>query len=91
MRLPASHAAAEADVESEQLQGCWAHAEFGALLAVLTDKGDIVILEEASQSSKAVLREIARLLHEGCQVLSFGPKEEGLQLASACSRGHIRF
>ncbi len=58
---------------------------------MLTDRGNIIILEEASQSSKAVLREIARLSHEGCQVLSFGPKEEGLQLASACSRGHIRF
>ena len=75
---------------SAWLQGCWAHADFGAILAVLTDEGDIAILEEACQHSNIVLREQARILHKGCRVLSFGPKEGGLQLASACRGSHIR-
>ena len=33
---------------------------------------------------------MARMLHEGCRAVSFGPREDGLQLASACSSGHIR-
>ena len=73
------------------MQGCWAHADFGALLAVLTDQGEVVVLEEASKSSTIVLREQACLSHEGCQAISFGPKEGGLQLASACSKGHVRW
>ena len=72
------------------LQGCWAHAEYGALLAVLTEQGDLIILEEATVSGQKVLRECARRLHEGCRVLSFGPPEHGLQLASAGSDGRIR-
>ncbi len=72
------------------MQGCWAHTDFGALLAVLTDRGEIVFFEEASQSSAIALRKQALLLHEGCQAISFGPKEHGLQLASGCSKGHIR-
>lgn len=72
------------------IQGCWAHAEYGALLAVLTEQGDIIILEEATASGQKVLRETAHALHEGCRVLSFGPPEQGLQLASACSNGRIR-
>ena len=72
------------------LQGCWAHAEYGALLAVLTEQGDIIILEEASVPGQKVLRATAHALHEGCRVLSFGPPEQGLQLASACSNGRIR-
>ena len=72
------------------LQGCWAHAEYGALLAVLTEQGNIIILEEATVSGQKVLRKTAHALHEGCRVLSFGPPEQGLQLASACSNGRIR-
>ena len=73
------------------LQGCWGHAEHGALLAVLTDQGNIAILEEASDSGQTLLRETVSLLHDGCQDMSFGPKEEGLQLASACSTGYVRY
>ena len=58
---------------------------------MLTDRGDIVILEEASKSGNMILREQARLSHEGCQAISFGPKEGGLQLVSACSKGHVRW
>ena len=75
---------------SMMLQGCWAHAEYGALLAVLTEPGDIIILEEATVSGQKVLRETARALHEGCRALSFGPPEQLLQLASAGSNGRIR-
>ena len=50
-----------------------------------------MVFEEASKSSTIVLREQARLSHEGCRAISFGPKDGGLQLASACSRGHVRW
>lgn len=49
------------------------------------------MLEEASKSGNMALHEQARLSHEGCQVISFGPKKGGLQLASACSKGHVRW
>ena len=54
------------------------------------DQGEIVILEEVSVASQTEVREIARIVHEGCCAVSFGPREDGLQLASACSSGHIR-
>ena len=54
------------------------------------DQGEIVILKEVSMARQTELRETARIVHEGCCAVSFGPKEDGLQLASACSSGHIR-
>ena len=54
------------------------------------DQGEIVILEEVSVASQTQFREMARIVHEGCCAVSFGPWEDGLQLASACSKGHTR-
>ena len=38
------------------------------------DHGEIVILEEVSMASQTELRETARIVHEGCCAVSFGPK-----------------
>ena len=64
------------------MQAVWAHPEHGAVLAILTDTGAVTLYSECQL--------VASLSGQHVTALAFGPKELGLQLATAGRDGMVR-
>lgn len=72
------------------LQAVWAHPEHGAVLAILTDTGAVTLYSECQLHGEISMWLVASLSGQHVTALAFGPKELGLQLATAGRNGMVR-
>lgn len=87
---------------SRVTQVAWAHSEFGQLLAVASDRGDVSVYEETLAADQDADEgpgpvqstwQLRVQSHDAaCSIsdLRFGPKQQGLCLAAAYEDGYVR-
>ena len=70
-------------------QAAWAHPDFGALLAILTDTGAVTIWEEQPGSAAGMVLQGKLSIPKAC-TMAFAPEEYGRRLAVGSRDGRVR-